>query len=167
MQCARQHHFHGFTLLELIVVMALLSTVFAIAAPQLGRFMSGRSIDEECRRLLALTRFARSEAISRGQKMTLWISPGKRQYGLRPESSSEDQGKPLQFDLARNVDLTVADKKEDENSEITILFWPDGTIDTEAPEQVSLCENDQAQYVIALSENRLEYEVKEPSDAQS
>jgi len=155
---------HGFTLLELIVVMALLSTVFAVAAPQLRLFMSGRDIEEECRRFLALTRYARTQAIGRGQKMTLWVSPSQGQYGLRPESSSLDQGQPVSYSVARNLSISAPDAAEDENKEITILFWPDGTIDEQAPQQFTINENDQAQYAIILSDNRLQYEVKEVSE---
>ena len=42
----------GFTLIELILVMALLTVVISLTAPRLSRFFHGRTLDSEARRLL-------------------------------------------------------------------------------------------------------------------
>src|SRR6266436_1598461 len=47
----------AFTLIELIVVLALLSIVIAIGAPRLAKFFHGQTVAEEGQRLLALTRY--------------------------------------------------------------------------------------------------------------
>src|SRR2546426_11590252 len=46
----------GFTLIELILVMTVLTIAVSITAPALANFFRGRSLDSEARRLLALTR---------------------------------------------------------------------------------------------------------------
>ena len=61
----------AFTLLELIAVLALLTVVFTVSAPSLGRFFKSRSLVEEARRMLALTEHVRREAISTGAPMQL------------------------------------------------------------------------------------------------
>jgi type II secretion system protein H len=158
---------HGFTLLELIVVMTLLSVMLALAAPRLSGFMSGRDINEECRRLVALTRLARGEAIGRSERMELWIAPDKGEYGLRPESPTLREQEPFpRFRLAAKLGLEVEPPTLNEQGEAAILFWPDGTIDENSPWKLTLTEQKQARRVIALTDNRLEYAVEEPTNAR-
>ena len=63
----------GFTLIELILVMAVLAIVLAIIAPSLGNFFRGRTLDSEARRFVSLTRYAESRAVSEGSPMLLWM----------------------------------------------------------------------------------------------
>ena len=64
----RTHHgkVRGFTLLELILVMVILSTVLAMAAPSLSGFFGSRQTHDTAAQILALTQLARSQAISEG-----------------------------------------------------------------------------------------------------
>ncbi len=78
---------HAFTLVELMLVMALLTIVISVAAPSLGNFFRGRTLDAEARRLLALTRQGQSRAVSEGVPMILWFDTGERQYGLEEDPS--------------------------------------------------------------------------------
>src|SRR3954471_10738870 len=72
----------GFTLIELILVMALLSVVLAVSAPALSGFFRGRSIDAEARRLVSLIRYGQSRAVSEGVPVVLWINTRQGTYGL-------------------------------------------------------------------------------------
>ncbi len=54
----------AFTLIELILVMALLLIVIGVALPSLKRFFHGRNLDSEARRFLSLTRYGQSRAVS-------------------------------------------------------------------------------------------------------
>ena len=59
-------HFVGrkaFTLLELILVMIILSTVLAMAAPSLRGFFSSRQINDISEHILSMTRYAKIQAI--------------------------------------------------------------------------------------------------------
>src|SRR5688572_7854706 len=47
----------AFTLVELILVMAMLVIIIAVSAPSLSKFFRGRVLDSEARRLLSLTRY--------------------------------------------------------------------------------------------------------------
>src|SRR6185295_17984721 len=55
---------NGFTLIELILVMAILTIAVSITAPALSNFFHGRTLDSEARRMLALTRQGQSRAVS-------------------------------------------------------------------------------------------------------
>jgi prepilin-type N-terminal cleavage/methylation domain-containing protein len=76
---------HGFTLMELILVMALLVIVLGIAAPSLSRFFRSRNLDLEARRFLSLTHYGQSRAASEGVPMVLWINAQGATYGLQAD----------------------------------------------------------------------------------
>src|SRR6266540_3620386 len=54
----------AFTLIELLLVMALLLLVFGVTLPSLKGFFRGRNLDSEARRFLSLTRYGQSRAVS-------------------------------------------------------------------------------------------------------
>ena len=77
----------GFTLLELMLVLALLSVVIAVQAPTLARFFRGRNLDAEAQRFLALTRYGQNRAVAEGVPMVLWMDAEAGQYGLEAEAT--------------------------------------------------------------------------------
>jgi type II secretion system protein H len=177
-----RHRHGGFTLIELIIVMALLATMLALALPKLNGFMTGRDLTEETRRLLALTRLARQEAVSRGQRMELWFDTKQGRYGLRSETTyGQDEVKPLEYKLADKLgiqvsddDVAATDKKTKTKTaaagiqgETSILFWPDGSIDEDSPTRIVLTENGKAKTAIKLSINRIEFVAEEADNAKS
>ena len=103
----------AFTLIELILVMAMLVVVLAVAAPALAHFFRGRSLDSEARRFLALTRYGQNRAVTDGMPYLLWIDASKRAYGLMPETSEDEQFEDefatdtLEYQLARDIHLEV------------------------------------------------------------
>jgi type II secretion system protein H len=160
----------GFTLLELIVVMALLAIVLAFAAPRLSGFVSARNVEEESRRLLASTQYARSRAIDRAERTEVWIDLENRQYGVRPASPTESQAdveaeRPVTFQLADKLTLQVDEQYEDDQRVARILFWPDGSIDEESPARITLLEDDAPRKDVILSDNRLQFVIQEAADA--
>jgi Tfp pilus assembly protein FimT len=119
--------------MELIVVLALLATVAALTAPSLSRFFSGRGLQEEARRLLSLTRFARSQAISMGTAMEIWIEPESGAYGLStvdPYTTVDVRAED--FELAHGLKFDLDEDFLDEEGMMRIVFLPDGTIEGEA-----------------------------------
>jgi Tfp pilus assembly protein FimT len=146
------------TLIELIVVMTMLATVLAVAAPTLSRFFAGRVLENEARRMLALTRYARSEAISRSVLMELWFHPESGTYGLDPQAGYEfDDRKPVEFILADGLVFEVDGKAVDEQGKVKILFWPDGSIDGESVEYVRIREDEESAVEIAQADYGLGY----------
>lgn len=79
----------AFTLIELLLVMALLTVVMALVSPSLGPFLRGRSVGYEVRRFIHLTRLAQARAANEGVPMRLWVDPDLRLYGLDPEFSMD------------------------------------------------------------------------------
>jgi type II secretion system protein H len=163
----------GFTLIELILVMALLTIVLSVGAPTLARFFRGRTLDSEARRFLSLTRYGQSRAVSEGVPMVLWIDAKQGFYGLKAEVGYlEEDRKAVEFAL--NEDLLV----EVERAEVRplssqwnrptqradslpeIRFTPDGFISETSPDAVLIREGEERAVWIAQSRNRLHYEMQ-------
>ena len=121
----------GFTLLELILVMVILSTVLAMAAPSLRGFFGSRKTHDEAARLLALTQFARSQAISEGIIYRLNFDTNERTYWLTSqqkgvfEELETEFGYVFTFPSDITVELEDVDKDDDE---MFFKFTPQGTV---------------------------------------
>jgi len=74
-QAAGRRPASGFTLLELILVLALISVVLALAAPSLHGFSDSRQTADTAIRVAALTHWARSQAIAQGRPYRLHVDP--------------------------------------------------------------------------------------------
>ncbi|MDO4231155.1 MAG: GspH/FimT family pseudopilin [Lautropia sp.] len=61
----------GFTLVELMVVMAIFAIVAAIAAPSFRDFTIRRAISAQISDFASAVRFARSEAVKRGREVSM------------------------------------------------------------------------------------------------
>jgi type II secretion system protein H len=98
----------GFTLIELILVMAMMLIVLALTGPSLTGFFRGRALDGEARRLLSLTRYAQSRASAESIPMILWINEKRRTYGVESEYSftSQDE-RAVEYSLANDVNIEV------------------------------------------------------------
>jgi len=175
----------GFTLIELILVMAILTIAVSITAPALSNFFHGRTLDSEARRVLALTRQGQSRAISEGLPMDLWVDTAQAQYGLEADSSFEETDpKSVSFDLDKDVQVQTVNV--DPNAPLTtsteppatvessstapttsrhaslprIRFLPDGSISELSPQLLRLTGRDGTSLEVALGRSRLNYEIR-------
>ena len=64
---ARRSNFRAFTLIELILVMIILTIVAGAVAPMLRGFTAGRRVANSARAMLALSQYARTQAMSEGR----------------------------------------------------------------------------------------------------
>ncbi len=150
--------------------MALLAIAASLAAPQMASFFRGRSLDQEARRLLSLTHYAQSRAVTEGYPMMLWIDTAAGQYGLeiQPGFAVEDD-RAVHYEVDSGVTLeTVAsaapDPYEDEgiaqdSNRVGILFTPDGLVDSTSVSEVILRHNDQSAIALQRMRNGLAFEL--------
>jgi prepilin-type N-terminal cleavage/methylation domain-containing protein len=172
----------AFTLIELILVLTVLTVAVSIAAPALANFFRGRTLDSEARRLLALTRQGQSRAMSEGLPMDLWIDTQQGSYGLEAEPSFEPTDpKELHFTVDKDVHVEIVntDPTTGVSTEIataatsnntrtksnhpnlpSIRFLPDGTRSESSPNALRLTGRDGQTLLVALSRNRLNYEIR-------
>ena len=78
----------GFTLIELILVMVILTTILGMAGPSLRGFFARHQIDDTAARIIALTQFAQSQAICEGRTYRLNFDESRKTYWL----TVQDQG---------------------------------------------------------------------------
>jgi prepilin-type N-terminal cleavage/methylation domain-containing protein len=164
----------GLTLIELICVMVVLSAVMAISVPLLSKFFLGRSLEEESRRFLALTRYARSESVSRSVMMELWVDPAAGAYGLKPQAGNDNSATqqqswdkmPLEYHLAKGLSLEVDATKLDDQGKARILFWPDGTIDEESLDDLTIHEGEDRTIEIARAEFGKGYVIEKENNGE-
>ena len=175
----------GFTLIELILVMALLTIVISLTAPKLSRFFHNRTLDSEARRLLALTRSGQSRAVSEGIPMDLWVDTQQGAFGLQAEPSYDTSDpKAVDFELDSSLQLEVVTKvvvapvntvtmNRNQQTSIasvprvnlvhaslpTIRFLPDGSIGEASPQKLHLTSTDGGSLWLAQSHDGLSYEI--------
>ena len=80
----------AFTLIELILVLALLVIITSLAAPAMSNFIRGQALGSEARRLLALMHAGQSRAVSEGMPMVLWVDEKQGAYGLQAETTGKN-----------------------------------------------------------------------------
>ena len=93
----------GFTLLELILVMLIISTMLAIAAPSLRGFFGSRETKNAAEQILALTKYASSQAVAEGRICSLNFDIRENAYWL----TVQDQGvfRDLGIEMGRRFSL--------------------------------------------------------------
>ncbi len=111
----------GFTLLELLVVLAILGMLSALVAPAISRSLSGTDIVSTVRSLVSNLNLARSTAITRNQEVALTIDLDKHEYTIT--GLNNKQSLPDNIDIRM---LTVENELIDE-TRAAIRFFPDGS----------------------------------------
>jgi Tfp pilus assembly protein FimT len=152
----------AFTLVELILVMALLTTIMALSIPSLARSFRQRNLEQEAARILALTEYGREEAISEGVPMTLWIDTEKGLYGVEalPGYVTGDVRRKqyalegdLRFDLAKAV-------VDQENHVQAAQFAADGELDpSDGVDAIRIVDHSGAAMVVSRALDGLSYEI--------
>lgn len=154
----------GFTLVELIIVLALLAVVAAISMPALGRSMHQRNLKDEAARFLALTEYARDEAISQGVPMTLWLDPRGQRFGIEAKAGFEGDSTRVR-DFALNPDVHFdADRPVTHDDVADVIeFSPDGSPADSSIDMVRLADRFDSALTVARTSDGWSYEiVKEP-----
>jgi type II secretion system protein H len=160
----------GFTLLELIVVMSMLTVVIALAAPSLSGFFRSRTLDSEARRVLSVIRLGQTRAASEGVPMVFWVDPEMRRYGLREaDGYSERDLKEIEFQMNQDLNFELLstprfeEPRQNEQSlpknVSTIRFLPDGTFSESSLPAILLVRTNIETLIITQTMNRLSYEI--------
>lgn len=160
----------GFTLIELILVMALLVVIAAIVTPQMAQFFRGRTLENEARRFMTLTRYGQNRAVSEGIPMLVWIDEQDRRYGLEAQPGFLDQdedGKAVEYELADELEIEVGSaistyaatgtpvmgRNLPANARL-IRFEPDGFISDQSPELILIRRTATASDLVAIGPGR-------------
>jgi type IV fimbrial biogenesis protein FimT len=156
----------GFTLIELILVLALLVIITSLAAPAMSNFIRGRALDSEARRLMALMHAGQSRAVSEGMPMVLWVDEKQAAYGLQEETTGQS-GDPKAEDLtlAEYLQIKVMNAGSAGTTRFgglpAIRFLPDGTVDENSPQTLRLIDAKGNALWLIESRDRNGYEIRD------
>jgi prepilin-type N-terminal cleavage/methylation domain-containing protein len=128
----------AFTLLELVIVLAVMGIILAVTAPDLARFLHGRTVREEARRFVAVTQRAAAYATTHSCRTTVWVdldvvgasgeTEGVCEYGWRRvESFDEEEVGETSFQTPTGMTVSITPTPDDSTWEIT--FGPDGSVE--------------------------------------
>jgi len=127
----------GFTLIELVVVMALMGIIIGFALPRFQRMADGTPTDE-------ITQWIRFKSLALREKAQTQQSPWAlvfdfdadeiRAVSLKPPPEDEDPPKPVNAEqpfpnAGRIVDVVLAPDQKHSSGEVAILFYPQGVAD--------------------------------------
>ena len=157
----------AFTLVELILVLALLVIVTSLAAPAMSRFVRGRALDSEARRMAALMHAGQSRAVSEGAPMIFWLDEKNGSYGMQAETSGQNgDAKAEKLDLDSTLQMAVLNSGATATTTTfqdlpAIKFLADGTVDENSPQTLKLTDSAGFSRWLGLATSRTGYEIRD------
>ena len=124
----------AFTLLELIIVIAILGITIGYVGPRLYTGISSSSMDKATREILTILQFARSTAVTQHRHYYVRFDMDNAKIGLypKPESSGESPDMLKEKELPRGVKLKSVKspyQSEKLQGHLDILVTPEGVIE--------------------------------------
>ena len=110
----------GFTLMELLVVLAILGLALALSAPAFYRVLPGLELKSGSHTVAAAMREARGLAIGSNAEVVMLID-------LDRHAISVGGGRPMQIDPSLGITLITATREINNSGAAGIRFYPDGT----------------------------------------
>jgi len=158
------HASPAFTLVELILVMAILATILAFSAPLLSRSFKQRGLDEDATQLFALTEYARDEAVSQGLPMTVWINPQLGSFGVRAKDGYEgDASREKSCSLKPDHRFDLSQAPTDRAGLVAAAdFDPSGTLGDESLADISIVDRNNNAVSVAQTDDGQSYEIVKP-----
>jgi general secretion pathway protein H len=110
----------GFTLIEMLVVVALMGVAMAVVAGAMGMGLAGQQIRGASRDLVAALRYTRGQAIVKREEQVLLLNVDDKSYRA---AGRPTQTLPEQLNLA----IETARQEQISRGEAGIRFFPDGS----------------------------------------
>ena len=175
-----KYHPKGFTLIELIIVLVIVSIMAAMVSPTISRSLASLQLKTAARKVAAALRYARTQAVAQAKDYQAVFSFDEREVTVSPAESegeesgeekalpeeggtqqSQEQEKPKVYTLPEEVKFLefVAGEEEVNSGSTTITFRPNGSSD--GGEVVLSDEAEKREYRIVVSFLTGAVEVKE------
>ncbi len=113
--------YHGFTLVELLVVLVLGALLVGLVGPQLSSGVPGSELRAGARDLASALRQVRADAISSGEEQSLLLDVRENRFEL----SGSDRGGNLPADIDLRIDTARGEVVDDHRA--GIRFFADGS----------------------------------------
>ena len=114
-----QRQNRGVSLLEMLLVVALLAVVSVLAAAAMSGGFAGMQLRGEAKKITAQLRYTRTQAIATGQPQRFTIDPEARTWTAPGNRRGEIAGK-------LGIHFTGAREVQPRRGEGAIVFFPDG-----------------------------------------
>jgi type II secretion system protein H len=145
---ARRRH-PAFTLLELILVLLIITIVVGAVAPRLTGFTMGRSGKHTASRVLSMTNYARTQAISEGRPYRLNYSEKDRTFWLDfIDGSVPGSDLAARMDVDERLTITTTGMSTAGKGDQYIEFRPSGRLD---PSSIVITDQAGAQIEVACT----------------
>lgn len=153
--------------------MAVIVIVASIVAPKMSRFFQGRTLDNEARRFITLTRYAQNRAVSEGIPMLVWMDEKNRRYGAEAQPGYlEKDDKAVEYDLATDLEIEVGSPissyidptRQQATPQLPanlryIRIGTDGYISDQSPQMILIRRDENDVLAIGPSRNWQSYEI--------
>ncbi len=127
----------GFSLVEVIVVLVLIGVSISLLAPSLSRFSKAIELKAAVKKISAILRYCRSEAINKGKVYQVFFDSELREVKVQPMTASEEKGEDVKKDdkaAPKTYPLPVGVHMKEVKTESpeypsdlpTIEFYPNG-----------------------------------------
>ena len=151
----------GFTLVELVVVMALLAIVAALSVPAMSRSIRARNLNGEAVRFIAATEYGRDEAVSQGVPMTVWIDPATQRFGVEPRAGFEGvESRNREFAVNADIHFEMDSAAAGGGIVQAVEFAPDGVPTTASLETVRLVDRFESEVIVVRTKDGWSYEIQ-------
>ncbi len=153
----------GFTLIELMLVLAILAMMVALVAPALARSSRARNLEQEALRLVALTEYARDEAVSQGVSMAVYVDTQSQRYGMEPASGTSGVTvrkdftvrEDLHFEEPKTVSTSATPKKDGH----VIIYNPEGVPESSSIDYLTITDQNGESKSVMRSADGYGYEL--------
>jgi prepilin-type N-terminal cleavage/methylation domain-containing protein len=121
----------GFTLIELVLVMLVITIAVGVAVPELRGWNRGARMSDTVDQVITLARLARTEAISTAQVHRMTIDPAGRCYVSKQDGEQFvelGEGRDASFVVPDGVKLQMTDLQGGPRD--FVEFYPNGRMQT-------------------------------------
>ncbi len=118
----------GFSLLELIVVLVIISFSIALVAPSLSRISKTVELKGATKKISAILRYYRSEAVNRGKVYQIFFDSNLKEVKVQSVELIEEKAPPKIYSLPEGVQIKEikVDSPQYPSDLPTIEFYPNG-----------------------------------------
>lgn len=115
----------GFTLMEVMVVMAIIGILASISVPNFRNYMIQRRLNGATRQIMSDLMYARMQAVSQNNKFRVIFNGDGKQYTILDDNNDNDNADSGEQTVVKNIQTDYPDVTFSSNN--NPIFSPRGT----------------------------------------